>query len=85
VRLVDRRHRTDRVDRRDERERAPGKVIRRSGAPEPDIGLLQAEFTVELLEARHQHLDAVGGPVGAAHMRRVRKPDDCYVSHVNPV
>ena len=76
VRLVDRRHRADRVDRRDERECPPGKVIRGSRAPEADVGLLDAQLGVELGETRHQHLDAVGGAVGAAHMRCVREPDD---------
>ncbi len=42
VRLVDRRHGADRVDRRDERKCPAGKVIRGAGAPEADIGLLDA-------------------------------------------
>ena len=87
VRLVDRRDRTDRVDRREERECPPGKVIRRARAPEPDIGLLEAEVLVELGEARHQHLDAVGGAFGAAHMRGMGEADDgnVTISHVVPL
>ena len=51
VRFVDRRDGADRVDRREERERPPGKVIRGSRAPEPDVGLLDAEVGVQLGEA----------------------------------
>ena len=86
VRLVDRRHRADRVDRGDERECPAGKVIRRAGAPEADVGLLEAELFVQRVEAGHQHFDAVGGAVGAAHMRRMGESDDSYIaiSHVIP-
>jgi hypothetical protein len=38
------------------------------------------------METRHQHFDAVGGAVGAAHMRRMSESDDSYIaiSHVIP-
>ena len=38
------------------------------------------------LKTRHQHLDAVGGAVGAAHVRRVGEADDSYIAigHVTP-
>ena len=80
VRLVDRRYRTDRVDRGEERECPPGKVIRGARAPEPDVGLLDAQVGVQLGEARHQHLDAVGGAFGAAHMRSMREADHRNIS-----
>ena len=73
VRLVDRRDRADRVDGRQERECPPGKVIRGTRAPEPDVGLLEAQVCVQLGETGHQHLDAVGGAFGAAHMRGMRE------------
>ena len=42
VRLVDRRHRADRVDRGDERERPAGEVVRGARAPEADVALRAA-------------------------------------------
>jgi hypothetical protein len=79
MRFVDRRHRPDRIDGRDERECAACKVIRGSRAPEADVCLLETEFGVDLGETRHQHLDAIGGAVGASHMWCVRESDYSYL------
>lgn len=82
VRLGDRRERADRVDRGDERERAPGQVVRGARAPEADVGLGEPEAAEHLVEDRHQHLDAVGGAVGLAHAGRLREADYRDVTHV---
>ena len=49
-----------------------------SGADRVDRppGAGDAEFGVELVEAGDQHLDAVGGAVGAGDVRAVREADD---------
>ena len=67
VRLVDRRHRADRVDRRDERKGAAGKVVRRSGAPEADVGLLAARVR---RRARWKHGISISTPLVVPSVRR---------------
>ena len=82
VRFVDRRNGPDRVDRGDERESAPGKVIRGPRAPEVDVGAGDTQFGVELLKTGHQHLDAVGGAECLVDVWTVRESDHCDRRHV---
>src|SRR5690606_34111951 len=83
VALDDRRPGADGVEGGDEAERGAGQVVGAARAGEVDLGLVDAQLLLHLVEDGHEHLDLVQGLL-AALVPGLGEGDDGDLAHHAP-